>query len=263
MTKHLCVALFCGAMMLLGLSGRAEAKVVGQAVIYQDGEATLEGYLAYDDALAGPRPGVLVAHEWTGLGDYVKRRADMLAALGYIAFAADIYGQGVRPATPEAAGAEAGKYGSDRALLRSRMNAALTQLRATPGVDSARLAAIGYCFGGMAVLELARSGADIAGVVSFHGSLDTPAPEDARQIRAKVLVLHGAADPHVPMSAVEGLVKELSDAGVDWQLKLYGGAMHAFTNPATNRPESGAAYNEPADRRSWQDMRDFFAEIFE
>lgn len=262
MKRHIPAVLFCGAIILLCLSGRAEAKVVGQTVIYKDGETTLEGYLAYDDAQSGPRPGVLVAHEWTGLGDYVKHRADMLAELGYIAFAADIYGQGVRPTTPEQSGAEAGKYRSDRALLRSRMNAALTQLRATPGVDPARIAAIGYCFGGMAALELARSGADIAGVVSFHGSLDTPTPEDAKQIRAKVLVLHGASDPHVPMSAVEALAKELADAGVDWQLKMYGGAMHAFTNPAVNRPESGAAYSDPADRRSWADMQAFFAELF-
>lgn len=262
--KHQIIsAVICGAIILLGLSGIAEAKVVGQTVVYKDGETVLEGYLAYDDALAGPRPGVLIAHEWTGLGEYVKHRADMLAELGYIAFAADIYGQGVRPATPEAAGAEAGKYRSDRALLRSRMNAALAQLRNTPRVDSARIAAIGYCFGGMAVLELARSGADIAGVVSFHGSLDTPNPADAKSIRGKVLVLHGAADPHVPLSAVEALAKEMSDAGVDWQLKMYGGAMHAFTNPAVNRPESGAAYNEPADRRSWADMQAFFAELFD
>jgi dienelactone hydrolase len=248
--------------MLLAMTVAAEAKVVGRTVEYSDGETVLEGYLAYDDAQSGPRPGVLVAHEWTGLGDYVRRRADMLAELGYVALAADIYGKGVRPQTPEACGAEAGKYRADRALMRCRMNAALTALRSNPQVDASRIAAIGYCFGGGAVLELARGGADIAGVVSFHGSLDTPTPGDAKKIRGKVLVLHGAADPHVGPESVAGFIKEMTDAGVDWQLKMYGGAMHAFTNPATNRPESGAAYNEAADRRSWLDMIVFFSELF-
>jgi dienelactone hydrolase len=255
-------AIFAAVILTLAMTLAAEAKVVGQTLEYSDGGTVLEGYLAYDDGQTGPRPGVLVAHDWTGLGDYAKHRADMLAELGYVAFAADIYGKGVRPSTPEACGAEAGKYRADRPLLRSRITAALDALRGHPDVDGSRIAAIGYCFGGGAVLELARSGAELAAVVSFHGSLDTPTPGDAAQIRCKVLVLHGAADPHVGPEAVAAFIKEMTDAGVDWQFKMYGGAMHAFTDPAVNRPESGAAYNEAADRRSWQDMRGFFAEVF-
>jgi dienelactone hydrolase len=255
-------ALFCALLLLPALSLAASAAVQHKTVEYKDGDTLLEGYLAWDDAQTMARPGVIVVHEWMGLNDYAKMRADMLAELGYIAFAADIYGKGVRPSNPQEAGAEAGKYRSDRALLRSRMNSALAQLKALPDVDSARVAAIGYCFGGMSVLELARSGADIAGVVSFHGSLDTPNPADAKNIKAKVLVLTGAADPHVPAEQVAALQKELTDAHVDWQLKYFSDAMHAFTNPASNNPSGGAQYNERADKRSWQDMLDFFAEIF-
>jgi len=254
--------LFIAALALLVFSTAANAALQHETVEYSDGATVLEGYLAWDDSFPGPRPGVIVTHEWMGLNDYARMRADMLAGLGYISFAADVYGQGVRPANPQEAGAEAGKYRSDRALLRSRMNSALAQLRANPRVDASRIAAIGYCFGGMAVLELARSGADIAGVVSFHGSLDTPNPADAQNIRCKVLVLSGAADPHVSPESIAALQKELTEAHVDWQLKLYSDAMHAFTNPATNRPESGAQYNERADKRSWRDMLDFFGELF-
>ena len=180
-----------------------------------------------------------------------------------MAFGADIYGKGIRPATPEAAGREAGKYRSDRKLLRARAQAGLAELRRQPLVDPGRLAAIGYCFGGTTVLELARSGADLLGVVSFHGGLDTPTPEDAKNIRAKVLALHGADDPHVPPQQVAAFQDEMRKGGVDWQMVIYGGAVHSFTNPDSgNDPSKGVAYNEKADRRSWEAMRVFFAEIF-
>ncbi|HET6420705.1 MAG TPA: dienelactone hydrolase family protein, partial [Geobacteraceae bacterium] len=191
-------------------------------------------------------------------------RVEQLARLGYVAFGADIYGKGIRPATPEAAAREAAKYrGADRSLLRERGLAGLDELRKQPNVDAGRLAAIGYCFGGTAVLELARSGADLKGVVSFHGGLDTPNPADARNIRAKVLVFHGADDPHVPPPQVAAFQEEMRKGGVDWQMVFYGGAVHSFTNPDSgNDLSKGVAYNEKADRRSWEAMKLFLAEIF-
>jgi dienelactone hydrolase len=246
--------------LLAAFAGAAQAKVVTKAVEYTEGGATLEGYLAYDDAKAGTKPGVLVVHEWKGLDAYAKKRTEQLAELGYVAFAADIYGKGVRPTDPKEAGATAGKFKGDRALLRRRVQAGLDTLRKQQGVDTKRLAAIGYCFGGTTVLELARSGADVAGVVSFHGGLDTPEP--AKSIKAKVLALHGADDPHVPEKDVLAFEKEMRDAKADWQLVSYGGAVHGFTNPDNgNDPSKGVAYDAAADRRSWQAMRDFFAEI--
>ncbi len=249
-------------MLALGASA-ASGEVRTKVVEYKQGNTALEGFLAWDDAVKGPRPGVLVVHEWTGLGRYVKSRAEQLAKLGYVAFCADIYGKGVRPATPEEAAKTAAIYKNDRALTRARVNAALDVLRANPLVDQKRIAAIGYCFGGMVVLELARSGADVAGVVTFHGALDTPTPADAKNIRCKVLALQGGDDPFVGPKDVAAFEKEMRDAHVDWQLVQYGGAVHSYTNPdAGNDNAKGAAYNAQADRRSWQAMKDFFAEIF-
>jgi len=187
---------FALAAFLLAFTSPLHAAVQSKDIEYKQGDQVLEGYLAWDDTVTGPRPGVLVVHEWTGLGDYAKRRARMLAELGYIAFAADIYGKGIRPATPQEAGAVAGKYKKDPQLMRKRVTAALDVLRSQPMCDPKRIAAIGYCFGGTCVLELARSGADVAGVVSFHGGLATANPIDAKNIRGKVLVLHGGDDPH-------------------------------------------------------------------
>jgi len=223
----------------------------------------LEGYLAWDDAAKGKRPGVLVVHAWMGLDDNARRRADMLAGLGYVAFAADIYGKGVRPKTPDEAGKLAGQYKSDRALLRKRVSAAFAELVKRPNVDAARTAAIGYCFGGTTAIELARSGAAVAGVVSFHGGLDSPTPADGKNIKAKVLVLHGAADPHEKPEDLAAFTKELTDAKVDWQFAEYGGAVHCFTDMgAGSDPSKGCAYDARADARSWAAMRTFFDEIF-
>jgi len=244
-------------------AGAAEAKIVTRTVEYRQGDTLLEGYLAYDDAIVGKRPGVLVVHEWTGIGEYVRKRALQLARLGYVAFCADIYGKGVRPGTPEEAGRVAGKYRSDRQLLRARAIAGLDRLRMDPRVDPARIAAIGYCFGGTTVLELARSGAQLNGVVSFHGGLDTPNPADGKNIRARVLVLHGADDPHVPPQQVADFQEEMRKGGVDWQMVFYGGAVHSFSNPESGSdPSKGVAYNDKADRRSWEAMKTFFDEIF-
>ena len=250
-------------VLLMAIAGIATAAVKTEAVEYKQGDTALEGWMVYDDSGAGKRPGVLVVHDYYGVGDFVKGRAGELAKLGYVAFVADIYGKDVRPKSQQEAGAQAGKYRNDRPLLRARVNAALDVLKKDPNVDPARIAAIGYCFGGMGVLELARSGADIAGVVSFHGSLDTPTPQDAKNIRCKVLILHGADDPHAPAAQVAALEDEMRAAGVDYQVVLYGGAVHAFTRPdAGNDPSKGVAYNEKADKRSRQAMKDFFAEIF-
>lgn len=240
----------------------AGAKIVTQTVEYQQGDTPLEGYVAYDDSLAGPRPGVLIIHQWLGLTDYEKMRARMLAELGYVAFCADIYGQGVRPKDTQEAGALAGKYKGDRQLLRARANAGLAALRRQPLVDQSRVAAIGYCFGGTAVIELARSGAQLNGVVSFHGGLDSPTPADGRNIKCKVLALAGADDPFQKPEDLAAFEKEMRDAKVDWQITFYGGAVHAFTQSNPGFVNPGAKYNEKADHRSWTAMKDFFAEIF-
>jgi dienelactone hydrolase len=250
------------AIVLAGVSP-ARAEMKAEVVEYRHGDVVLEGYLAYDDLIRGKRPGVLVAHEWNGHNQYVRKRAERLARLGYVAFALDMYGKGVRAKDAKEAAALAGIYKGDRTLMRARAVAGLDVLRRRPETDPTRLAAIGYCFGGTTVLELARSGADLVSVVSFHGGLDTPTPEDARNIKGKVLALHGGDDPFVPANQVEAFQEEMRKGGVDWQFVSYGGAVHSFTNPESGSDNSkGLAYNERADRRSWKAMKTFFAETF-
>ena len=250
------------ATIVTASAAEVRAEVKTRTVEYRDGEVVLEGYVAWDGAGPPKRPGVLVVHEWTGINPYTRKRVEQLAALGYVAFAADIYGKGVRPEIPKQMAETAGRYKANRPLLRGRVIAALEELRKQPGVDVARIAAIGYCFGGTTVLELARSGADVRGVVSFHGGLDTPAPGDARAIQAKVLVLAGADDPYVPPAQVAAFEEEMRAAKVDWQLVKYSGAVHSFTNPGAGDDNAkGAAYNAAADRRSWIAMKDFFDEV--
>lgn len=251
-------------LLALSLVTVARAALVEKAVIYQQGGATLEGFHVYDDAVSGKRPAVLVIHQWTGLTENEKRRSRMLAELGFNVLAADIYGQGIRPKPPEA-GKEAGKYKGDRKLFRDRMNAALDLLKADERTDGSKIAAIGYCFGGTGVLELARSGVAIAGVVSFHGGLDAAPAMTAEtgKIPAKILVLHGADDPYVPAAQVADFQSEMNAAKADWQLVFYSGAVHAFTQKEAGDDNSkGAAYNEAADVRSWDAMKTFFAELF-
>jgi dienelactone hydrolase len=234
-----------------------------ELIEYRHDDAVLEGYLVCDDQIKGKRPGVIVVHEWYGLNDYAKARAEQLANLGYIAFAIDMYGKGIRAKNVEEAAKLAGIYRSDRRLMRARAAAGLETLRRQPLADAGRIAAIGYCFGGGTALELARSGAELSGVVSFHGNLDTPNPDDAKAIKAKVLALHGADDPLVTPEQVHAFQGEMRNAAVDWQMVIYGGAVHSFTNPASGSdPSRGIAYNEKADSRSWAAMRLFFDEIF-
>ena len=234
----------------------------GKTVEYQDGTTALEGYLARPKDTAN-HPAVLVFHDWMGVSDDTRRRADQLAELGYVALAADVYGKGVRPQGPEEAGKLAGRFKGDRPSMRARGRAALARLLAEPGVDPAKVAAIGYCFGGTEALELARDGAPLVGVVSFHGGLGSPHPEDGKNIKGRVLVLHGADDPFVKPDEVAAFEDEMRAAHVDWQLVAYGGAVHAFTvRGAGGDPSKGAAYDAKADARSWEAMAAFFGELF-
>jgi len=249
---------------LVFLAPAAHAAVVTETVEYRHGDAVLEGFLAYDDAAGeAKRPGVIVVHEWKGPGPYVEERAKQLAALGYVAFAVDMYGKGVRPESHEEAGKLAGIYKNDRNLMRARVNAGLDVLKEHPFVDASKIAAIGYCFGGTTVLELARGGADVKLVASFHGSLGTPSPAAAGNVKAKVLIFHGADDKFVPGEEVAALEKEMKDANVDYVLESYPGAVHSFTvKSAGNDPSKGMAYDAEADRKSWQALEAALADAF-
>lgn len=246
------------AALLCGWCASAELKT--KTIEYKDGDTVLEGHMAYDTAFPGRRPAIMVVHQWKGLTDYERKRCEMLAKLGYVAFAVDVYGKGIRPETVQEAGAQAGKYKNDRALLRQRLNAGLERLRKFDQVDPKRIAAIGYCFGGTAVIELARSGANVAAVVSFHGGLDSPTPADGKNIKCTVLALHGADDPFVPAEDLAAFESEMRTANVDWQLVKYGAAVHSFTDWNATGAMKGAQYNERADHRSWAAMLALFDE---
>ncbi len=256
--------LFLSVMSGVCWTGAVSAAIVEKTVEYDANGTTCEGVHVVDGAVAGKRPAVLIVHQWTGLGDHEKERARMLAELGYNVFALDIYGKGVRPPGPPASAQEAGKYKSNRALYRERLRAGLEVLLKDERTDSAKVAAIGYCFGGMGAIELARSGAKVKGVVSFHGSLDSPAPADGKNIVCEVLALHGDADPFVPAADVAAFEKELQDAKVSYHLVRYPDVVHAFTQKmAGNDPSKGAAYDEKADKASWEEMRKFFDRLFQ
>ncbi len=231
-------------------------------VEYRDGDTLMEGRLVWDDAVPEARPGVLVAHAWGGRSDYEDGKADALASLGYAAFALDVYGKGVRGGSPEENATLMQPLLDDRAALQRRLLTALVALREQAEVDAARVAAIGFCFGGLCVLDLARSGADVAGVVSFHGLFGAPDNTAGNRVRARVLALHGWDDPMATPDAVNALAAELSSMGADWQLHAYGNTMHAFTNPAADDRERGTVYDAAADRRSWQAMANFLDELF-
>ncbi|WP_164101842.1 dienelactone hydrolase family protein [Candidatus Laterigemmans baculatus] len=253
--------------LLLGLlaSTSLQAEVRTKTVKYSDGDVALEGFVAWDsEASEDQRPGVLVVHQWLGLTDYERTRCRQLAELGYVAFALDIYGAEDRPADVQEAREFSGRYKQDRELYRRRLTLGLEQLRAQEQVADDQIAAIGYCFGGTGVLELARSGANIDGVVSFHGGLDSPSPEDAKNIQAKILILHGADDPFVPAEDIQAMLAAFNAADVDWQMNIYSNAVHSFTQPmAGDDPSRGAAYNATADQRSWKAMQLFFDELFQ
>lgn len=235
--------------------------IVSNTVAYMDDDTVLEAFFAYDDSISGRRPAVLINHAWGGRDPFVHDKAVKLAELGYLGFALDMYGKSILGSGPEENAKLMQPFIDNRKTLVKRIEAALAAVKLMPWVDDARIAAIGFCFGGLCVLDLARSGADIRGVVSFHGLLFPPAPSESNRIKAKVLALHGHDDPMVPVEQVVAFEQEMTRAGADWQLHSYGNTLHAFTNPVANNPDFGTVYQKDADRRSWQSMRNFLDEV--
>jgi dienelactone hydrolase len=241
----------------------ATAEVQTKEVTYTHDGVTFKGFLAWDNAQQGKRPGVLVVHEWWGLNDYARERAKQLAKMGYVAFACDMYGEGKSTQHPQEAGQMAGAVRQNMQTWRGRALASLKILQDNEMVDAQQLAAIGYCFGGSTVLQLAYSGADLKAVVSFHGAVQVPNEEQAKAIKAKILYCHGALDSFIPDDQIQKMRKALDAAKVDYQVVYYGGAVHSFTVPhAEKSGQPGIAYQEAADRRSWQHMQMLFHEVF-
>jgi dienelactone hydrolase len=247
---------------LCAVATSARAEIRGEAVTFRASQIESRSFLSYDDGLKSRRPGVLVVPEFWGLNDYARTRAKMLARLGYVALAVDIYGDGKVTTDPKQAGTWATALeASDRAELRQRVAAALARLKSDPRVDPRRTAAIGYCFGGTTVLELARSGADLRSVVSFHGHLATAAPAQPGGVRARILVCAGADDPFVPLDQIEAFEHEMAAAAAHWEVNVYSDAKHSFTNPGAGQFRvPGLAYNRQADVSSWDAMQVFFKE---
>ena len=231
-------------------------------ISYQHDAVTLEGFLAWDDTISGQRPAVAICHTWGGRSEFEQNKAVQLAELGYVGFALDMYGQGVLGAGPEENSALMAPFMQDRALLQARIAKGVAALREQAEVDSARVAAMGYCFGGLCVLDLARCSSDVVGVVSFHGMFNAPDNTAGNRISAKVLCLHGYDDPMAQPQSLLDLGAELSAAGADWQVHAYGNTVHAFTNPAADDAEMGTVYDADADRRSWRSLQNFLEEVF-
>jgi dienelactone hydrolase len=258
------LALGLAVIGLIALSGASVASA-GEEVTYSANGTTLKGYIARPATAGGKRPGVLVVHEWWGNNEYTRKRADMLAQLGYVALALDMFGDGKIATHPGDAGKFSGEVRRNMDVADKRFRAAMSLLAGQPDADARRIAAIGYCFGGGMVLEMARRGLDLAGVVSFHGSLGTQSPAKPGGVKAKVLVLNGADDPFVKPEQVEAFKKEMQAAGVDYSFINYAGAVHAFTNP--DATENGKkfnlplAYNAEADRKSWEEMQRFLGAV--
>jgi len=236
--------------------------IISNTVAYLDNGVVLEAFFAFDDAFSDRRPAVLINHAWGGRDAFVAGKAEQLAELGYVGFALDMYGKGILGSTPDENAALMQPFMDDRALLQQRITAALAAVKLLPWVDDTRIAAIGFCFGGLCVLDLARTGVAIKGVVSFHGLLGAPDNIKGQAIKAKVLAMHGHDDPMVPVEQVVTFEQEMTEAGADWQFLTFGHTMHAFTNPVANNPGFGTVYQADADRRSWLAMKNFLAEIF-
>ncbi|MDD5365259.1 MAG: dienelactone hydrolase family protein [Gallionellaceae bacterium] len=253
------------AGMLLGVS-TAQAKVVGEEISYKANGVTMKGYLAYDRDIKGKRPGVLVVHEWWGQNEYARKRALLLAGMGYTALAVDMYGDGKTADHPDEAGKFAAEISKNMPMAKGRFDAAMKLLAKQKTVAPGQLAAIGYCFGGGVVLNMARQGVNLKGVASFHGSLATDTPAENGKIKAKIIVFTGADDPMAPKAQVDAFSKEMTDAGADFRVVSYAGAKHSFTNPAAD--ELGKkfnlplAYNAEADSDSWKQLGDFLVELF-
>jgi dienelactone hydrolase len=244
-------------------AGMARAEIRTKTIEYKEGDTVFEGYLAWDDAAKEKRPGILIAHGKRGINDFFEGRARELARLGYVAFAADMYGKGVRPQGDEESSAQSVQLKKDRTLTRRRIQAAYKMLTANASVDTAKLGIIGYCMGGMVALELGRGGTPVQAIALFHGSLDTPTPQDAKNIKGRLLVMHGADDQNVPMTDVAALVKEMRDANVNFQLELYSGTVHGFTEPENvGGPGKRTAYNDRSAKKSWASMQELFHDVF-
>jgi dienelactone hydrolase len=250
-TIALSTALACAVLQ----SRPAAAQLKTQTVDYKLADTALEGYLAYDGNVTGKRPGILLVHRRDGMSDFTRKHADMIAKLGYVVFAADIFGKDVRPKDIPEAQVQSTKYNKDRPLMRARAQAGLDTLRQNSMVDPSRIAVIGYCFGGTVALELSHTGAPVVGTVSVHGSYRDFTPGAAKNIKGRVLILHGAEDPTAPLSEVDLVIKELRQTQVDWQLELYSGADHTFTTPDTPA-------NDRANVRAWGATQKFFSEVF-
>ncbi|MEM7143773.1 MAG: dienelactone hydrolase family protein [Verrucomicrobiota bacterium] len=253
-----------GLLFITGGMGFGE--VIGKEVSYDGDGVTMKGYLAYDDSVEGKRPGILVVHEWWGHNDYARKRADMLAEMGYVALAVDMYGDGKTAAHPKDAGKFAGEVMANMDGAEARFRAAMELLKEQPETDGDKIGAIGYCFGGAVVLQMARQGVDLKGVASFHGSLGTPRPAEAGGVKAAVLVCHGAADEFISEEQIAGFKDEMESAGADMKFVAYPGAKHGFTNPGADAKaeEFGIplAYDKAADEASWAEMKAFFDKAF-
>lgn len=238
------------------------AAIKTETVTYTYDKTVMEGYVAYDDTAKEPKPGVLIVHDWMGLTQFTKDKAEQLAKEGYVAFAADVYGKGVRPKDAAEAGALATQFKSDLVLLRGHTKAAFEKLKSMNQTLAKKIVVMGYCFGGTAALELARSGVPLVGTASFHGGLATPRPEDAKFINGRVLVMHGADDPYVPAKEVKAFKEEMKAAKVNMKFISYPGAVHAFSIPTAGTDKSkGAAYNAKADKESWIAFEKFLKEV--
>lgn len=236
--------------------------IVSNTVGYLDGGVLLEAFFAFDDAITERKPVVLISHAWGGRDDFVADKAKKIAELGYVGFAIDMYGKGVSGNSHEQNAKLMQPFMDDRGMLQKRIKAGHYAATLLPWVDDSKIAAMGFCFGGLCVLDLARSGADLKGVISFHGLLGAPDNLQTNSIKAKVLALHGHDDPMVPFEQVLAFEQEMTESGADWQLHTYGHTMHAFTNPMANDPAFGTVYQSNADRRSWLTMKNFLAEVF-
>ena len=244
-------------------AGIAAAKVQTKTIAYTHHDVQLQGLMAWDDSNTGKRPGILVVHEWWGLNDYARKRAEQLASIGYVAFALDMYGKGKVTDHPDQAGKWMKAIQANTKSWQGRALEGLKILKASEQVDPNRLAAIGYCFGGATVLQLAYSGAPVKGVVSFHGSLPIPNETEATRTKAKILIAHGNADPFLTDTHIQQFRSTLDQAKLDWQMVLYAGARHSFTNPGAGQFGMKALkYDKKADERSWRHMQIFFEEIF-
>ncbi len=252
-----------GSLLLATSVAAAPPAVKSRTVDYKIGDQAFQGVFVYPQAAKGKIPGVVMVHNWLGISDETKKQAERVARLGLAVFAVDVYGKDVRPKNQQEAAAVSAKYKNDRKLFRERVMRGLELVREQKEVDPAKTIAVGYCFGGTGVIELARAGADVQAVVSLHGGLDSPNPADGKNIKATVVALQGADDPFVKPADIAAFQNEMRTNHVDWTMTVYGGAVHSFTDTgAGSDPKAGQAYNEKADRRSFETLTDLVNDLY-